>query len=180
MNDSFLRLPLRAFILVALFLTLSACQDKEPQDLKEFVANAYKDKKPEIKPLPVSKPYKPFAYSANEIADPFNSLNIITDRPGGVAGSESPDTNRRREPLEEYPLDALKMVGTLTAELKPWVIVQTSDGVAYRATVGNYMGQNEGKIKEIIPIEQKIVLAELVLDPVGRWVTRELEITIDE
>jgi type IV pilus assembly protein PilP len=62
----------------------------------------------------------------------------------------------------------------------PWVIVQTSEGKAFRAKVGNYLGQNEGQIMQIIPQEQKIVLAELVLDSAGLWVTREVEITIDE
>ena len=60
------------------------------------------------------------------------------------------------------------------------MIVQVNDGTAHRAAVGNYMGQNDGQIKQILPLEQKVVLAELVLDPAGRWVTREVEITIDE
>lgn len=149
-------------------------------DLKEFVASAYRDKKPEIEPLPEIPPYKGFEYSAIEEEDPFNQENIITERPDGTFAGQSPDADRRREPLEAYPLDALKMVGTLTQEDTPYVIVQTSDGTAHRATIGNYMGQNEGKIQQIVPVEQKIVLAELVLDPAGRWVTRELEITIDE
>jgi type IV pilus assembly protein PilP len=159
---------------------MSGCQDRNMTDLKEFVASAYRDKKPEIEPLPEIPPYKGFEYSAIEEEDPFNQKNIITERPNGAIAGQSPDTDRRREPLESFPLDALKMVGTLIQGETPYVIVQTSDGTAHRATIGNYMGQNDGKIKQIVPLEQKIVLAELMLDPAGRWVTRELEITIDE
>lgn len=174
------RSSLKTILVCAMLLFLVGCQDRNMTDLKEFVANAYRDKKPEIEPLPEIPPYKGFEYSAIEEEDPFNQENIITERPDGALAGQSPDADRRREPLEAYPLDALKMVGTLVQEDTPFVIVQTSEGTAHRATIGNYMGQNEGKIKQIIPVEQKVVLAELVLDPAGRWVTRELEITIDE
>jgi len=170
-----------ATALVLCFLLFS-CQDREMADLKEFVATAYQDKKPDIEPLPEIPPYQGFEYSATEEQDPFDLGNIVNRSSGNQAagGGPTPDSNRRREPLEQYPLDALKLVGTMTRDNIPWVIVQTSEGTAHRATVGNYMGQNEGKIKQIIPDEQRVVLAELVLDPKGRWVTREQDITIDE
>jgi type IV pilus assembly protein PilP len=161
-------------------LGLQACQDKQMQDLRDFVTNAYKDKKPEIEPLPEIKPYQKFEYSAFDSEDPFNLENIVTSRANGTASGESPDANRPREPLEEFPLDALKMVGTLTQKDQPYIIVKTSEGTALRATIGNYMGQNDGKIKEIVPEEQRVVLTELVLDTAGRWINRDVEITIDE
>ncbi|MEM7358123.1 MAG: pilus assembly protein PilP [Pseudomonadota bacterium] len=160
---------------------LQACQDTEMRDLKEFVATAYQDRKPEIEPLPEIPPYQKYEYAAAEEDDPFDAENIVTSRAdGNVVAGDNPDKNRRREELEKFPLDALKMVGTMIKEQQPWVIVRTSEGTAHRATIGNYMGQNEGKIKEIIPEEQKVLLAELVIDTAGRWVTREVEITIDE
>ncbi|NNC98785.1 MAG: pilus assembly protein PilP [Gammaproteobacteria bacterium] len=172
---------LKVFLLGSILSGLMACQDSEMRDLREFVATAYQDKKPEIEPLPEIQPYKGFAYAAAEKEDPFSFENIVTGRAdNAVVAGDSPDTNRRREPLERYPLDALKLVGTMTQRQKPWVIVQTSEGTAHRATIGNYMGQNDGKIVDIITEEQRVLLAELVLDPAGRWVTREVEITIDE
>ena len=172
---------LKISYIVLLLVSLQACQDSEMSDLKEFVSSAYKDAKPEIEPLPEIQPYKGFEYAGSEEQDPFSFDNIITNRgDAAVALGDSRDANRRREALEGYPLDALKMVGTMTQKDVPWVIVQTSEGTAHRATVGNYMGQNEGKIKAILTEEQKVVLAELVLDPAGRWVTREVELIIDE
>lgn len=160
---------------------VQGCGGGGMDDLEEFVATAYQDKKPEIEPLPEIKPFKPFAYSAVELEDPFSTANIIDKKTdNNLAGGPSPDDSRRREPLEAYELDALKLVGTLEQRGKPWVIVQTLEGNAHRAAVGNYIGQNDGQIKEIKLDEQTVVLAELVRDGAGRWITREVEITIDD
>ena len=171
----------KAILIIGVMGLFQACQSGEMDDLRQFVATAYQDKKPEIEPLPEIQPYKGFEYAAADSEDPFGSKNIENTRADGVSGEGgSPDENRRKEPLEAYPLDALKMVGTLTQDQIAWVIVQTSDGKALRATLGNYMGQNDGKITEISLDEQKVILAELVLDTAGRWVSREREISIDE
>ena len=177
-SPTFMLKVLYSFVLM---FALQACQGGDMRDLKEFVSSAYKDAKPEIEPLPEIQPYKGFEYAGLEDQDPFSVTNIVTNRGDGtIAVGVNRDENRRREALERYPLDALKMVGTMTQQDVPWVIVQTSEGTAHRATVGNYMGQNEGKIKTILTEEQKIVLSELVLDTAGRWVTREVELIIDE
>ena len=170
------------FILVGSVCMLQACSDGNMPDLKEFVATAYENEKPEIEPLPEMQPFSVYEYSAEESDDPFDFANIETSQQSAaVSGSGlRPDTNRRKEDLEQFPLDALKMVGTMTKESKSWVIVKTSEGTAHRATLGNYMGQQDGKIVQIVPEEQKVVLAELVQDPNGRWITRNVEITIDE
>jgi len=171
----------RASCFVVLLLALQGCQDSSMSDLKTFVDEAYKDKKPEIEPLPEIQPFKGYEYSASEESDPFSIANIVSTRDGeGTSNNSRPDANRRREPLEDYPLDALKMVGTMTQNNKPWVIVQTSEGTAHLATVGNYLGQNDGKITKILTDEQLVTLAETVLDTAGRWITRDVEITVDE
>jgi len=179
-NKNRISSSIKALFGIVIALSLQACQDRSMSDLKHFVATAYEDKKPEIEPLPEIQPYKGFAYSAAEDDDPFSFGNIVTSRDPAIASAVSPDNDRRKEPLEQYPLDALKLVGTMTQENVSWIIVKTPESTALRATVGNYMGQQDGKIKQIIPDEQKIVLAELVLDPKGQWVTRDVEITIDE
>lgn len=171
----------KRLMLGALVILLQACSQGSHSDLRQFVEDAYKDQKPEIEPLPIIEPYKGFDYTAEEENDPFALGNIINARDdSGNLIAPQVDSNRRREHLEKFPLDALAMVGTMSQDGVPWVIVKTTTGTAHLATIGNYMGENEGKIREILPDEQRVVLVENVLDPAGRLISRDVEITIDE
>ena len=177
-----MKLPKKVILALAC-LTLQGCQDRNMGDLKDFVQSAYKDEKPKIEPLPEIEPFVSFEYVSDEESDPFSFDNVVSNRDEdavAVGAGVRPDTNRIKEPLEDYPLDALRMVGTLSQEGVPWVIVKTTQGTAHLASLGMYMGQNEGKITQIVPDEQRVVLEETVADPAGRWVTRDVEITIDE
>lgn len=172
-------LKLGSLVLAA--MVLQGCADSNMTDLRTFVADAYKDKKPEIEPLPEIQPYKGFEYASMDKNEPFNFDNIVSNRDDeSIVAGKRPDANRIKEPLEEFPLDALNMVGTMSQKGVPWVIVKTNLGTAHLASIGNYLGQNDGKITQIFPDEQRIVLVETVADPAGRWVTRDVEITIDE
>lgn len=173
---------LKGVVSVFVVATLAGCVGGDISDLEDFVANAHKDKKPEIEPLPEIPPFKAFVYQSEDETDPFSFQNIVSSDSDsrGVGVGKRPDSDRRREPLEKFPLDALSLVGTITQEGVPHVVVKTNEGTAILATLGSYMGMNDGKIKEIIPEEQRVVLVETVLDPAGRWVTRDVEIIIDE
>ncbi|MCH2189459.1 MAG: pilus assembly protein PilP [Gammaproteobacteria bacterium] len=173
----------RALCLVLMALLLQGCVGSEMADLKRFVATAHKDKKPEIEPLPEIPPFKAFEYSDDYEVDPFSSSNIISSEDRGLGNgniANRPQADRRKEPLENFPLDALRFVGTITKDSLSHVVVKTNEGTAMLATIGNYMGQNDGRIKEIVPEEQRVLLVETVLDPTGRWITRDVVITIDE
>lgn len=167
-----------SLLLVAMSLLVMGCQDKSMQDLRIFVEETYADQKPEIEPLPVPRPYKSFVYSADELNDPFSKNNIAP----AEQELDDPvrDSNRRKEELEAFPLDGLKMVGTLQQGQQPWVIVNASDGTAHRATIGNYMGQNEGRIVDILLDEQKVEIVEFVKDPTGKWVDQTVILSVDE
>ena len=168
----------KSSLLIVLSLLVVGCQDNSMQDLRIFVEETYADQKPEIEPLPVPRPYKNFVYSADALNDPFAKSNI-------APAEEAPptisiDDNRRKEELEAFPLDGLKLVGTLEQGEQPWIIVNASDGTAHRATIGNYMGQNQGRIVEILLDEQKAELIEVVKDPTGKWVDKSVILSVDE
>ena len=95
-----------------------------------------------------------------------------------AVSGDGPDINRRREPLENYPLDALKMVGTLFRENETRVIIQTPEGAVQTAEVGNYLGQNYGRIVSIN--ENEILLLEQILNSAGTWVEREATLTVPQ
>jgi type IV pilus assembly protein PilP len=168
----------RAVLCAMLMVVLSACSSDGMDDLREFVATAHAGKKPKIEPLPEIKPQEPFAYAAENLSDPFSGRNLKS-QPSQTAGNgPRPDLNRRKEPLEDFPLDALKMVGTLERGKQAWAVIRAPDGTVYRAGVGNHMGQNFGTITRIT--EDKVDLVELVQGSLGDWVERQASVALAE
>ena len=164
--------------LLVLVLLVSACQKKEKESLSRFIADASKMKASDIEPLPNIKPVKYFAYSAHEFADPFNVENLKPRQVESARSGVGPDTNRRREPLENYPLDSLKMVGTLFKGNDERAIIMTPEGAVQTVVVGKFMGQNYGRIVSID--ENEIVVKEQVLNSAGTWVGRDASIKVDQ
>ena len=162
---------------IACLLLLSGCGGDGMDDLRDFVKNAHADRKPKIEPLPEIKPYEAFAYAAAELTDPFSPANLRPQSAGKATGPR-PDMNRRKEPLEDYPLDALKMVGTLSRGKLSWGIIQAPDGTVHRVQRGNFIGQNFGKVTRIS--DDKVDLVEMHQGPLGGWVEREAVLAISE
>ena len=168
------------FVPMMALLLLSACQQQSKQDLVVFVENAYKDEKPEIEPLPPIIPYEEFIYSADELADPFSRTNVFI---GTAATSEEDDLaagidpNRRREPLEAFPLDGLRLDGVLDFQGQLSAIVRSPDGDSVPVNVGNYVGLNNGQILSINSEEQIVEVEETVRDATGKWVKRIVKLT---
>ena len=97
-------------ILLLIPLLLSACGGEEFQDLRDFVKNSGADLRGKVDPPPEIKPYEPLTYD-NSLAlpDPFKPRKAEV-RSGGQ-GINQPDLERRKEALEEFALESLKMVG---------------------------------------------------------------------
>jgi type IV pilus assembly protein PilP len=158
---------MRWLILPAAAILLASCSS-ELDDLKKFVKESDKGMPRKIDPLPAVKPFEPFAYEGFDLPDPFKPRKIATKEGGG--GGLAPDLNRRKEPLEAYPLEQLKMVGTLQQGKEMFAIVR-ADKTLYRVKSGNYMGQNFGLITDITDAEIK--LKEIVQDSAGDWAERQ-------
>lgn len=169
---------MRLIFSTMLIVLLSACGSDGMDDLREFVATAHAGKTPKIEPLPEIKPQEPFTYAAEKLVDPFSSRNLKSQAVQTAGGGPRPDLNRRKEPLEEYPLDALKMVGTLARGKQAWAVIQAPDGAVYRAGVGNHLGQNFGTITRIS--DDKIDVVELVQGSLGDWVERPASVALAE
>ena len=108
---------------------------------------------------------EPFVFKPDGLRDPFQPVEKNTDNSTvDIAGGNGikPDTERRKEELEAYSLDTLRMVGTLTNAKGLWGLIKAKDGTIHRVQVGNHMGQNYGKIIRIL--EDKIELMEIVPD----------------
>ena len=163
-----------------LCLLVGCGQRSDVADLKAFTDNAFKDHIPEVEPLPAIQPQAIFIYTASSLTDPFNIDNLkekVEDLPLEQE-REGPDRTRRKEPLEQFPIDALKLVGVLNQNGETWAVIRAPDQSVHRVTVGNYMGVNYG---EIIAVEENTVAAsELVKNPVGRWERKEASLILVE
>ena len=125
--------------------------------------------------LPLVKPYVPFAYNAFDLPDPFKPRKI---EPARGTSKLAPDLNRRKEPLEAYPIESLRMVGTLQQSNTIYALVRTNDKNVYQVRTGNYLGQNFGIITGIS--EAEIRLRELVQDSSGDWTERQSRLLLDD
>ena len=150
---------------------LAACGG-DMDDLDQYINDIKAKPGGRIEPLPEITPYEVFTYVADAegLRSPF-----VPDAPqaaaGIAAGSTRPDRDRSREFLEQFPLDTLRMVGTLQLGDTSYGLVQTSDGLIHRVVPGNYMGQNDGRIVEVN--ESEIELIEIISDGIGGSLERE-------
>ena len=116
-------------------------------------------------------------------ADPFGNerLTQALRRESGVKGSDAslitPELNRRKEPLEAFPLDAMTMVGSLDRGGKRVALLRV-DKLLYQVRVGEHLGQNYGRVTKIT--EGDVVLREIVQDAAGEWIERNSELQLQE
>ena len=167
---------IKRLLIPAALLALSGCSS-ELDDLKSFVKDSDKQVRRSIEPLPAVKPFEPFTYEGFDLPDPFKPRKL------GPPSSTKPDDrlaiemNRRKEPLEAFPLEQLKMVGTLSQGNDMYALVR-AEKTLYRVKKGNYMGQNFGLITDIT--DNEIKLKEIVQDSAGDWAERQSVIPLLE
>ncbi len=151
-------------------LLLAGCGGEEFQDLQDFVNNAGANMRGKIEPPPEIKPYEPFKYdNSTGLPDPFKPRKPQVHATG-APGLNQPDLERHKEELEDFPLESLKMVGYLYLNNTPYAVISAPDGKLRHVKVGNYVGQNFGRITEITETEVK--LKEMVQDSAGDWTER--------
>jgi len=164
----------------ALAVSLSGCTG-DLRDLEQFVQETQQKHSGSVAPLPQFEPYQNFEYERTALRDPFASKPGVVDQPATVAtntGGLQPDQNRRREPLEFFPLDTLSMVGVLEQNAITWGLIQAPDTTIHRVLEGNYAGENFGQITRIT--EERVNILEIVPDGLGAWVEREASLVLGE
>jgi type IV pilus assembly protein PilP len=157
---------------------LSACSTDSHSDLATYVAEVKARKAGRIAPLPEVKGYESYAYDKQDLRDPFKATVDETLASTAAAEGLVPDIQRNKEPLEAFPLDALRFVGHLEQEGKVWAVITAPDSMVYRVEDGNYVGQNYGRIVRIT--ESEIAVREIVPNGLGGWVEREATLALAE
>lgn len=169
----------RFALMAALCGLLAGCSEESHDDIRAWMEESTQGMKGQVKPLPEIKPSIVVAYEAAALLDPFNVQKIEPERKKGGGGGSglTPDLDRRKEPLEQYPLDSLSMVGVLEQGKVRYALVR-ADSTLHRVRTGNYMGQNFGVITAIET--DGITLKEIVQDADGEWVERTSTLQLQE
>ncbi len=167
---------LYSLMLMVAFAGVVGCSrsvtSSDPDNLEAWVAAEKAKAAPPLEPIPVMQQFETFIYNDQGMRDPFAAP---VDTRSASSGPR-PDPDRRKQPLEAYPLDSMNMVGTLGAGSNLVALVMAPDKVTHRVTPGTYLGQNDGKVTAVLP--DKIVITELVPDGAGGWIERPASIAL--
>ena len=164
-----------ALVSIAAAALVAACGPSSHQDLVDWMNEQGKGMRGHLDPLPTIKPYEPFVYNDFDLPDPFKPRKIEPMKTENT-NKLAPDLNRRKEPLEAYPLESLSMVGTLEKGRTRYALVKTPEKDLYQVRQGMHMGQNYGVITDITDTDIK--LKELMQDGSGDWSERSSTINL--
>ncbi len=166
------------FLLLGL-LFLSGCSENE--DIQAEIDQINKTPAGPIEPLPPVVYYEPYTFDPTDIRDPFVPLRNVLLADVEVRRPTSdlqPDLTRRREILEQYPLETLTLVGNITKDRAISALVRVPEGTIYPVRLGNYLGQNFGRIVQIT--EAKVLIKEIVPDNFGGWMEKDAEMLLSQ
>ncbi len=173
----------RCSSLVLCVSMLLGCLGAEQEDLQRWMTEQRNTIRPNVPPLAVPTRFTPAPYTQEAAMEPYNiqKLTLALKRDASQATSNagliSPELSRRKEPLEAFPLDTMALVGSLTPSGKPVALVKV-DALLYQVKVGNYLGQNYGKVTQVS--ETEVLLREIVQDAAGEWIERPASLQLQE
>ncbi len=171
---------IRSALLPALAVSMLGACSTEQGELKEWLEQQRREVKPSVQPLLPPKKFDPQPYAQAQAVEPFSTqklavaLKAEAQQPNSLLSNEM---NRRKEPLEAYPLDSMTMVGSVSKANLPYALLR-ADNLLYQVKVGDHLGQNYGRILKIT--ETQISLREIVQDAAGEWIERSTTLQLQE
>jgi type IV pilus assembly protein PilP len=169
----------RPALAVMALAVLAGC-GAEQEELTQWMEQQRREVKPNVTPLTPPKKFSPQAYVALNGVEPFSAQKLTVAlkqearQPNSLLAAE---INRRKEPLEAYPLDSMRMVGSVNRSGRPYALLRV-DNLLYQVKQGDYLGQNYGKITKIS--ETDVTLREIVQDAAGEWIERASALQLQE
>lgn len=161
---------------------LAGCAGSNEAELRQWMAEVRQSMRPVIQPVPEPKEFTPFSYESQGVVDPFDAQKVVMavarqQQVRATASSIRPDLERRRETLEGFSLDQIKMVGAMRRSNVNVALLETG-GATHMVRVGNYVGQNFGLVTRIS--EAEVQIKEIVQDAAGEWVERPAKLELQE
>jgi type IV pilus assembly protein PilP len=173
------RLGARMAALVAVLAMLGGC-DPGQDELQAWMEQQRREVRPSVQPLEPPKPFDPAPYASFDVVDPFSTQKMtVALRVQARAASSllANELNRRRGPLEAFPLDTMRMVGSVERDGQPTALLRVGE-LLYQVEVGDYLGQNYGRVQRID--ETELMLREIVQDAAGEWIERPASLQLQE
>jgi type IV pilus assembly protein PilP len=165
---------MRRLLVLTLLLLIGGCGTNN-DDLQQWMNEQGKNQRGKISPIPELQPYEAFTFKPEAVIDPFQPRKVDIGRANTTKG---PDTTRRREALEAFSLEKIRMVGTIQQTNELVGLVRTEDNRVFQVKRGNYVGQNFGVVTSIS--EAEISLRELFQDGAGEWTEKLTRIGLTE
>lgn len=169
-------------LVLAAALAVSGCSLSNEEEIHQWMASVRQGMRPTVTPVPEPKEFTPQSYESASKVDPFDAqkVQMAVARQAVLKASTSaikPDLDRRREVLEGFSLDQIRMVGMMRNQAANVALLEAS-GQLYKVQVGNYIGQNFGLITRVS--ETEVQLKEIVQDAAGEWVERTAKLMLQE
>lgn len=161
---------------------LAGCDVSGTGEVQQWIAETRASVRPVVQPVAEPKQFSPQSYDGRGTIDPFDPQKVVMavarqQQARASASAVKPDLDRRREALEGFPLDQVRMVGMLKQSDTNAALLEAA-GTTYLARVGNYVGQNFGLITRIT--ETEVQLKEIVQDAAGEWVERPAKLELQD
>lgn len=157
-------------------LLLAGCGEGSVGEVRTWMEQVKKQTVPKVKPLPEPKNFVPYAYDQRDAMDPFDQVKLLGESARkGPGMANQPDLERPKELLENYPLDVMRMVGTMQKGGISYAMLQI-ESVLHRVRTGQRIGQNFGRIVRVS--DAAIEIRETVQDATGEWVERTAHIEL--
>lgn len=179
MSNSFVRVARAMLVAMPISAALVGCTGSQ-DELQQWIEQQRREVKPNVPPLSAPKKFIPQAYLAGNAVEPFSAQKLTVAIKQEARQSNSllaAEINRRKEPLEAYPVDSMSMVGSVTKQGRPYALLRV-DNLLYQVKTGDYLGQNYGKITKIT--ETDISFREIVQDAAGEWIERTSSLQLQE
>ena len=161
------------YLLCLCMLTLGACS-AENEDLQEWMRDTNQQAK--LKPIQTEQAQINTQPTYTPPGSPQMNVFDSARLKAGLQGNNAPDLNRPKQILENYPLSELYYVGLIQAVGKTPSALISADGHIYTVNLGNYLGENYGRITTITPDE--IIISESVEDSSGKWINRRTNLPL--
>lgn len=161
-------------------LLLAGCGEANLGELDEQLSDIRRSPagQPPVE-IPTIPDYRAVDYRYSDARSPFLAPESIRTQAATalLESALAPDQQRSPEPLEQFPLSSLRLVGTLRMGGQQVGMIAAPDGSVTSVRVGNYLGTDHGRITAIEP--QQVRLTERIFNQQQGWQERPAALTLE-